>query len=64
MSQNCGTYNHFENESLHELGGLCLLSQSGESKLMIARDEMSAHHPYLEVSPEFGCNQHQDLPKE
>lgn len=59
MLRNCESCKHFNKDNLYSLGGICLLSQSGKSKLMVACDEVSENRPYLEVSPEFGCNQHE-----
>lgn len=38
--------------------GICPLSQPGKSELMVACDEVNENRPYLEVSPKFGCHQH------
>ena len=48
----------FKEDTSFQLGGICELSRSGESKLMIARDDISENYPFMEVSPKFGCVEH------
>ena len=56
---NCIACKYFEEDHDYDLGGICTLSRSGNSKLMVSRDEISENNPYLEVSPQFGCTEHE-----